>query len=84
MPLLKDFQHRRSDESEVNSMESEIQLASGSNLGRHLLWLVVAKIVVLTAIYIVCFRPFPRPDASPAHVLERLAPPSSPTGNSHD
>jgi hypothetical protein len=53
-------------------------------LARHLLWLVVAKIVLLTAIYIVCFRPFPQPDASPAHVLERLAPPSSSRGDSHD
>ncbi|MEO8459623.1 MAG: cytochrome oxidase putative small subunit CydP [Dokdonella sp.] len=47
--------------------------------------IIVAKLVVLIAIWYVCFRPFPRADTSPAAVEKHLlASPSQSVNPAHD
>jgi hypothetical protein len=57
----------------------------GRRLALHLVGLVAIKIVVLIAIYEICFRPFGRPVVTPTAVATHIlaAPPSS-QGSAHD
>lgn len=47
------------------------------SLGAKLVLLVLAKIAVLTLIWLIAIRPYPRPDTRPEAVNAHLAPPPS-------
>jgi hypothetical protein len=48
----------------------------GRRFGLEFALIVVVKLVLLTVIWIVCFRPHPRPDTSPAAIRNHLAAPA--------
>lgn len=54
-------------------------------LARELIWIVIAKLVLLTLIWWVAIAPHPRPDTRPAAIEHLLAPaaPSSAANQGH-
>ena len=46
-------------------------------LARELIWIVIAKLVLLTLIWWVAIAPHPRPDTRPAAIEHLLAPAAS-------
>ncbi len=50
----------------------------GHRFGIEFALIVVVKLVLLTALWFAFFRPYPRPDASPAAIERHLAPSETP------
>ena len=46
----------------------------GRRFGIEFALIIVVKLLLLTAIWWICFRPHPRPDTSPAAIERHLAP----------
>lgn len=51
----------------------------GRRFGLEFALIIVVKLLLLTVIWIVCFRPHPRPDTSPAAIQNHLAAPAAET-----
>jgi hypothetical protein len=49
----------------------------GRRFGLEFALIVGVKLVLLVALWYLCFRPHPRPDTSPAAIEQHLAPPES-------
>ncbi|MBS0515393.1 MAG: hypothetical protein JSS16_07965 [Proteobacteria bacterium] len=71
----------------TDSAPSWFRSVEGRRYRRHLLWLVVLKIVLLAAIYLIFVAPQPRADTSPDQVYDAIrgapaaaAPASQPAG----
>lgn len=49
----------------------------GVRFGIEFALIIVVKLVLLVALWYVCFRPYPRPDTSPAAIEKHLASPET-------
>jgi hypothetical protein len=59
---------------------SWFRTGAGRRFGVEFALIVIVKIVLLVAIWFICFRPYLRPDTSPAAIERHLAP----AENAHD
>ena len=60
---------------------SWFRTSGGRRFGLEFALIIVVKLVLLTALWMVCFRPHPRPDTSPAAIEKHLL---APAENAHD
>jgi hypothetical protein len=57
---------------------SWFRTSGGRRFGLEFALIIVVKLILLTLIWFICFRPHPRPDTSPAAIERHLAPPETP------
>jgi hypothetical protein len=62
---------------EKKAETSWFRTRDGRRFGIEFALIIGVKLVLLVAIWVLCFRPHPRPDTSPAAIEKHLAPPES-------
>ena len=63
---------------ERSASTSWFRTRGGRRFGLEFALIVIVKLLLLTAIWFVCFRPHPRPDTSPAAIERHLLAPPEP------
>jgi hypothetical protein len=65
-------------ESDRKAAFSWFRTRGGRRFGIEFALIVAAKLVLLSALWAIFFRPYPRPDTSPAAIESRLLAPEEP------
>jgi len=63
--------------SESATGNSWFRTSGGRRFGLEFALIIIVKLILLTLLWFICFRPHPRPDTSPAAIERHLAPPES-------
>ena len=62
-----------------NAEMSWFRTRGGRRFGIEFALIIAGKLILLTALWFICFRPHPRPDTSPAAIAQHLLAPAETT-----